>query len=357
MTGLALRVFLQETTKLKLHLDILERMPKVNETIQNSNVGTSLKEIVNNVLYKNADEKIFDYNSNVISLYGYWEKYVESLIKEYLNALRKLNTGNDNRNKRISSKYQKSLIPLFGKVVRKSYKYRNLTERNIVEALYKGCFQGLNDYIPEAFMQSGGNYNYNETADCLKRLGFSDISTFLCRYNPLKNYFTGKGMTEAAIYSTEPNVLYSKLNDVVLFRNEIAHGSTGVNTIDASEMLEYVEFLEVLANALYLYVNDDILEEVWTKKKSSEIEVRQYFDKVKVAELRKGVFYIDRNNPILCYRGKSVYPHYVYTRITSMNVDNVPYADSQYLSDDATQKVTVVFDFKVRKGDLLKFED
>lgn len=357
MTGLALRVFLQETTKLKLHLNILERMPKVNETIQNSSVGTNLKEIVNGVLYKNADEKIFDYNSNVISLYGYWEKYVESLIKEYLNALRKLNTGNDSRNKRISSKYQKSLIPLFGKVIRKSYKYKNLTERNIVEALYKGCFQGLNDYIPEAFMQSGGNYNYNETADCIKRLGFSGINTYLCRYNSIKNYFLKKGIPEATIYSTEPNVLYSKLNDIVLFRNEIAHGGSGVNTIDAKEMLEYVEFFEEFAKALFQYMNDDIFEEIWNQKKCNEIEIRQYYDKVKVAELRKGVFYIDRNNPILCYRGKYVYPHFVYTKIISMNVDNMPYTDSQYLSDDATQKVTVVFDYKVRRGDLLKFED
>lgn len=358
MTGLSLRVFLNELDKLNKHLDILDKTVVINELIQNSIIDEITKNQINSVLYKDVDEKIFDYNSNIISLYGYWEKFIESVIKEYLHALKNLNTSQDEKNKRISSKYSESILPLFGKLVRKRYKFSHLTEIDLIDSLHKGCVMQMNDYIPEAFYQSGGNYNYSETLDCLTRLGFFNFGSVLCKYNVLRDYFISEGKTEESINTTEPSLLYSKLNNLVFFRNEIAHGSfNGNNIIDANEIRDYIKFMRAFSHAIFDFMNDDILLEKWKRHKGAEIEVRQYFCKHNVVELRKGIFYIDQANYVLCFRGNAVYPRYVRTKIKSMNVNDTPYHDQYYLSYDATEKVTLVMDYKMRRGDLLKFEE
>lgn len=102
MIGIALRTYVLQLGRLMNHLLIQQQFDSVNKEIQASNLAEDVKAHVNTVLQKNTDEKIFDYNSNIISLYGYWEQYVESVIKEYLKVLGNLKTENDERNETTS---------------------------------------------------------------------------------------------------------------------------------------------------------------------------------------------------------------------------------------------------------------
>lgn len=75
----SLQKFIAQLDKLLNHLHILENLDSVNEEIQASNLVADIKKHAISVLRKNTDEKIFDYNANIISLYGYWEQYIPQI--------------------------------------------------------------------------------------------------------------------------------------------------------------------------------------------------------------------------------------------------------------------------------------
>lgn len=358
MINLSLQFFLSQLDKLLNHLQILGDLDAVNEEILNSNLSDGVKTHATSVLRKNIDEKIFDYNANIISLYGYWEQYVEAVIKEYLTELRGLNSSNDIKSQTIGTRYRNSIIDLFRKINGNSPKFKHLTDVSLINAMYIGCSQKQNDYIPEAFFQSGGNYNYLETSDCLKRLGLNSIDNELKLYPSLKAYFINQGLSEDVIKRTSPATLFSKLDSMVSYRNEIAHGgSNGNNLLSIEEIMEHVGFLKSFASSVTECLNDDILSVKWSLKKSNPIKVKHFYDRLHVSELSKGTFYIDKNKDVFCFRGTKNFPHYIFVKITEMRINGNIVDSSEYLSLDSNEKVTIIFNKDVKSGCLLKFEE
>ena len=310
------------------------------------------------ILRKNTDEKIFDYNANIISLYGYWEQYIESVIKEYLVELKALKTGNDAKNNLIGTRYKKSIISLFNKISGNSPKFRHLTDETLINAMYIGCSQKLNDYIPEAFFQSGGNYNYSETSGCLRRLGFSSIDNELKFYPTLKAYYINQGLSDEAIKNTSVDTLYSKLNNLVTYRNEIAHGgSDGSNLLSIEVIMDYITFMKSFASSITECFNDDILAVKWSLRKCNPIEVRRTFDSIHVSELRKGAYFLDMDKDVFCYKGARSIPHYMLVKIIEMQINGIDAKSPYYLSLDSDDVVTIKSDQDLKKGYQLKFEE
>lgn len=68
MIRYSLQKFIGQLDKLLNHLYILENLDSVSEEIQASNLVADIKNHAISVLRKNIDEKIFDYNANIISL-------------------------------------------------------------------------------------------------------------------------------------------------------------------------------------------------------------------------------------------------------------------------------------------------
>lgn len=123
----SLQIFIGQLDKLLNHLHILEDLDSVSDEILASNLADNIKNHAVSILRKDTDEKIYDYNANIISLYGYWEQYIEAVIKEYLTELKKLNSGNDAKNATIRFRYRNSIIDLFHKITGSSPKFRHLT--------------------------------------------------------------------------------------------------------------------------------------------------------------------------------------------------------------------------------------
>ena len=358
MINLSLKVFKGQLDVLLNHLQILEDSEILYDEIQDGNLAETIKNHALSVLRKNTDEKIIDYNANIISLYGYWEQYIEAVIKEYLAELRGLNAVNDMKNQTVVTKYRESIIDLFKKINGNSPKFNHLIYIALVNAMYIGCSQKKNDYIPEAFFQSGGNYNYKETSDCLKRLGLKSIDDELKLYPALKTYFIEQGQSEEVIKSTSPGTLYSKLNNMVSFRNEIAHGaSNGSNLLSIEDIREYVEFMKSFASSITECLNDDILAVKWNLKNCNPIKVKHFYDNLHVSELSKGTYFTDMDKDVFCYRGEKNIPHYAFVRISEMHINRVSSDGSVYLSLDSPDEVTLKFDEDVKKDYQLKFDE
>ena len=356
MIANSIRIFREELNRLEKHLNRLKGIDAVRENIQNSTLVEQQKEHAAKVLTKGPDEKIFDYNANVISLYGYWEKFIESVIKEYLESLKSLHTSNDDKNTDISDRYKKSLLHLLGNI-RSNHKLKHLKDRDLIDGLYKGCVLGKNEYIAEAFFQSGGNYNYSETKDCLLRLGLKEVDSEMKLYPSIVSYCISIGMTLNQVKSSSSDALYKKLDNLVVYRNEIAHGSSdGSNLLDSDELLEYVKFMEAMGNAVNDYLNDDLLKENFKITDGYLVKVRRYFPSIKSAEIKGTDYFLDKSKNVLCYTGENHYPHYCKLEIRSLWVNGSPYTERYYLSCNSTDCVTIVFNQEVKRGYTLKFE-
>lgn len=351
----SIRIFREELDRLEKHLSRLKGIDDVMQTIQNSTLVEHQKEHAAKVLEKSPDEKIFDYNANIISLYGYWEKFIESVIKEYLESLKSLHTSNDDKNTGISNRYKKSLLHLLGNK-RSNHKLKHLKDSDLIDGLYKGCVLGKNEYIAEAFYQSGGNYNYSETKDCLLRLGLKDVDSEMKYYPSIVSYCISIGMSFNQVKSSSSEAIYKKLDNLVVYRNEIAHGSSdGSNLLDSDQLLQYVKFMEAIGCAVNDYLNDDLLKENFKVADGYLTKVRRYFPSINTAEIKDSDYYLDTSKIVLCYAGKKNYPHYQKLSIRSIWVNGSPYAERFYLSCNSTDSVTIVFDKLVKRGYLLKF--
>lgn len=356
MISNSINIFVEELSQMEQHLIRLKSIDRLRNDIHNSEWDEPQKEQVCNVLTKNTNEKIFDYNANIISLYGYWEKFVESIIREYLEILKSYKTENDYKNKAVSKNYKDSLLYILVNK-RKNFKLKDLNENEVIEALYKGIVLQKNDYIAEAFFQSGGNYNYAEIKDCFVRLGFKNFGNELQLYSSIFSYYQSNKMTLAQVKSTTPDLLFKKLDNLVVCRNEIAHGaSDGSNLLDSDELLEYIHFMESLGNAINEYLNDDLYSIYYKINKGYTTKVKHYFAKNNASEMVNSDYLLDTKRIAICFKGESTYPHFSKLKIKSLWVDGTPYPEQYYLSlHDCIEKVTIVFDQTMKKGYEVKF--
>lgn len=95
--NIAIDEFEKQIEKIKLHLDILEKYDQIIRN-QHSQIATYIK---NNI----SDEKVFNYRSNIISLYGAFEHFIESVIQEYIEKAQKFITSFDGWGDKITKNY------------------------------------------------------------------------------------------------------------------------------------------------------------------------------------------------------------------------------------------------------------
>ncbi len=96
---------------------------------------------------------------------------------------------------------------------------------------------------------------------------------------------------------------------------------------------------------------------MWTQKKCNPIRVKHFYDNLHVSELSHGTFYIDTNKDVFCFKGFKGIPHYMFVRITEMQINGRLAETASYLSLDSDDKVTIKFDKDVKSGWKLKFEE
>lgn len=68
--------FEKQIKSINTHLKIIEQYNKILKNYRNNDVDF----IINNI----TEERVFTYRSNIISLYGAFEHFLESVIKEYI---------------------------------------------------------------------------------------------------------------------------------------------------------------------------------------------------------------------------------------------------------------------------------
>ena len=290
-------------------------------------------------------DRQFEYNSIVISLYGFLELFVESIICDYVEELRKLIKNYSELDNGTKEHYRREMIAMYNR--RKTPKLTHLTDSKVSENLYM-ILHGDNPIIlPEAFFQSGGNYNYKEITSCFKALGCINIRSELKLYDPLRSYITSNG----ASLNDKDEDLYQKLNDLVSRRNEIAHGSNKGNILSKPLLKQYKVFIKVFCESLASYLSDSILRKKW-ENLAYEARCSHMYSNNRVQI--KGDFPVFKNTNVIQYR-KGQKPEYIENTIVSLTVNGVE--TDEYLSQQNSPDIVVAYlANQAQRKNLLRFD-
>ncbi len=209
-----------------------------------------------------TDKKIFEYKASIISIYGLLEKYIEVWIKEYLDSLSNLVTDYTQIDEKIRSNHFDLSLKLITNITsRESAKYQHLTKEQILQKL-NNCITTPTNYSfnTESFILFSGNLKHTQIVNLFKLINVN-LNESLSRSKTLVKYLQEKkGISNIANIKTD--TLYNTIQDLVDRRNQIAHGSEGVdNILGISELEVYTEFLENYCQSIFEVLAEELIKQ------------------------------------------------------------------------------------------------
>lgn len=199
----------------------------------------------------------FNYNSLVISLYGYFERFIEDIVVDYLDQLNKAVPNYNDLPEKITERHYSLCIALLGKL--DQARYAGLAKKDIIDKLNK-CLNVGEQYkfIIDAFTQHGANFKTSVIDDFFGNLDISAIGKLIMDNQIFKQFTqTRLGINPDDNINAEQS--FEIINDLAQRRNDVAHGvSSGLlqNTI----ISEYITFFEEYSNALVNVCNNSLIK-------------------------------------------------------------------------------------------------
>lgn len=294
--------FENDVEKIKHHNYLLEG---VKQLINRYRGAPEIRGIKRNVV----EEKTFEYCSNIISLYGDFERFIEHAFSEYISCLKKIIASFDDLNNTIKDNYFENVKKLHGKL---SYeKFKHLTSSSLAENLYHVIVEKKNEIYAECFLQNGGNYRPDIISKMMDAMGILNFTTEIGKYLPLRTWS-----------EENPDEKFEGLlNGFVDRRNEIAHGAT-LDILGIDEFNRLIELVCAYAKSINMFLNDQLIRTYIEVKKFREFSVNHAFKKINVISLEISDFTIHpQMNLIIQQSEEKRYPEYSLEKIENINID------------------------------------
>lgn len=282
MQDISLQNFLTDINNVKEYIKHIDLTNKLEAATRNSNEA-SLK-IFNEHLHSfGKSKKIFEYKAIIISLYGIIEKYIGIWIQEHIDTLPNIiKNYND-----LPSTLRKNNFDLSIKLIslvneNRFVKYEHLTKEDLLLRL-SDCISKPSEYKlnSDAFSPSSGNLKHSKISEAFKYLDI-ELQTKL-KLNKQFSIFLKQKFGNNI--SNRGDDLFTIIDDLVIRRNEIAHGADIDNILNITEFDNYIEFLENYGKAIF----ETIVEK--------ELEYETQFLRTEIVNI-KGVF---QKGSILCF--------------------------------------------------------
>jgi len=218
-----------------------------------------ISEYLRHLSQTHSEKRRFDYNSIIVSLYGFLERFVESMIESYLKQLNRIIP----EYKAIPEEIRKNYIDFSIEFMRhvENAKYEGLiTKEQLISDIYS-CVTDSDNYRinPYPFIHHTANFRMDVIARSFAKIGIRNLSARVIKCPVFTRYLQDKD--PGSVDHAEPESALSDLNDLVSRRNEVAHGELPDQLIDNRTILDdYIPLFEVYGEALYDVVHGEILK-------------------------------------------------------------------------------------------------
>lgn len=203
----------------------------------------------------------YDYNTIIISLYGYLERFIEDLIGEYLDQVSSAVAEFAN----LPPAVQANHLMLSLELARKAdyQKYASSVRVEDVVAKLHACFTTPAKYQlnARAFAQHTSNFRHAVVSDTFKQCGITGIAPSIRRAEPFISFLTNENPDRdvETHLAREDDVVFYRLNDLANRRNDVAHGSFVDDILSRDLLRTYVDFIEAYGEGLALVVYERTL--------------------------------------------------------------------------------------------------
>lgn len=227
------------------HIDLVNKIEINNRDPSDS----SLKEFNEHLRSFSKDKKLFEYKAIIISLYGILEKHIGIWIQEHIDTLPSIIHNYNNLPKKIHDNHFNLSIKLISLISENRHsKYEHLKREDILIRL-GSCINNPLEYKlnSDSFTQSSGNLKHSKIVEAFKPLDIELVKK-LKNNSKFSEFLKEKHGGNIANKGDE---LFSKIDDLVIRRNEIAHGIDIDNILNITEFNDYIEFLENYGQAIF----------------------------------------------------------------------------------------------------------
>ena len=209
-----------------------------------------LREFVS--LYEGFSSKIvFDYNTIIISMYGYLEAFIEDLIKAYISTMRIYIRSFDNMPEKIKGNHSDLSALLIQNM--KLPKYKDVTTvQNIIINMNSCVIRDESYQINlDAYTHHTSNFRKGSIDEFFSKIGIENISSLIQKHPKFKVY----------IEENDINIhnLFEIIDDLAERRNQVSHGSDG-NVISSEILLGYLKYFYVYGEVLYSILNMEVIK-------------------------------------------------------------------------------------------------
>lgn len=219
-----------------------------------------IKELQDHFRTKNNKAR-YDYNTVIISLYGYLERFIEDLISEYLSLI-SLHVPTFAE---LPVSIQGKHLPLSLELARRADYQRfagSVRIPDIVARLHT-CFHTPDQYQlnHQAFAQHTANFRQSVVVSTFSQLGIGDIGPALRQAEPFWTFLKEEDPErDVETYLTGgDDLVFARVNDLADRRNDVAHGTPVDDILSRDLLRSYVAFVEAYASGLALVVYERAL--------------------------------------------------------------------------------------------------
>jgi hypothetical protein len=203
----------------------------------------------------------YDYNTIIISLYGYLERFIEELIGEYLAIL----SSHVLRFSDLPSSIQLNHLALSLDLVRRADYQRNAGTIRVDEVVARlhSCFSTPDRYQlnGQAYAQHNANFRQSVVIETLGRCGLADIAPALRQSEPLTAFLKQEDPDRdmQTYLAAGDDVVFARMNDLANRRNDVAHGMLVDDLLSRDFLRNYIGFVDAYARGLGLVVYERTL--------------------------------------------------------------------------------------------------
>lgn len=266
----------------------------------------------------NFNKRKYDYSLIIVSLYGCFEQFVESFIKDYLMLLAEDCQEYSRLPQVIIDNHINLSVTLMGKIEQSKYN-EFLTKEQIIRNL-NDCIQHNKCSINyEAFCQHTANFRVQTIGEVLKNVGLSDVLNRVKDNEHLREMYVQQN-GECDYGHLKLDNVFSFLNELADRRNKIAHGAVSdILSVDLQEELikkvsffgqemDKIGFEEVLP---YLVGKAHKITKIYNPNKSTNLLCFAIME----GKICIGDIIIIKNS----------HDNYTYSKIESIEIDHVRY--------------------------------
>lgn len=223
---------------------------------------------------KSSQGKTIQYNAVIISLYGCFENYIDSIFSRYIDIVFANTHDYDSLPPKIADKYRKKIADYL--VAPHHFYGFDYSINDVIGNFHKILNSNFENSVCKKFLlMHSGNLKMEQLSDFARDMGIANIKNEIFDHSLMKSFLIDAlGIEESAYAVMRSNTssdLSKYLDTLVQQRNDVAHGWVETNRISAYDLRNYyIPYIKVLAEVIlrillcevygnYLHSEDSLL--------------------------------------------------------------------------------------------------